>query len=195
MIKKPLARLLLRISGWSIAPDFPPEYKRCVMIAAPHTSNWDAFFLICVFVVLEVPLKFTIKKEWTEHWLLGGLLRKFGGVGIDRNPNGLKPDRDSYVDIMADVFNKYEKVAMVIAAEGTRRRATKWKLGFYHTARKAGVPITFGYLDYKKKIAGVGGPLYLSDNMDDDLRKVMNFYADIAPKHRDKFALDSRYYP
>ncbi len=94
---------------------------------------------------------------------------------------------------MADFFKQYEKIAMIIAPEGTRSLRKEWKLGFYHVAKKANVPITFGYLDFKKKIAGVGGFIHPTGNFEEDMKYIMNFYKNIAPKIPSKFSIDERF--
>ncbi len=195
MCKKWLAKIILKLSGWTIDYKIPVEASRSVMIAAPHTTNWDAWYLIWVFSALDIPMKFTIKKEWTEHWLFGRFIRSNGGVGIDRFPKKITPNRESYVDQMAKLFDVHDRIAMVVAPEGTRRRQHRWKLGFYYTAKLANVPITLGYLDFKHKRAGIGGPIYLTDDMEADMRKIMAFYSQIHPKFPENFALDDRYYP
>jgi 1-acyl-sn-glycerol-3-phosphate acyltransferase len=194
-MKKLIARFIFWISGWTLNRKVPKEVQRSVMIAAPHTSNWDAWLLIWAFALLDIPMKFTIKEEWTKHWLFGGFIRANGGIGIDRSPKSINKSRDSYVDFMAEQFNNYDKIAMVVTPEGTRRKQERWKMGFYHTAAKAEVPITFGYLDYGKKEAGVGGCIYLTDDLESDMRKIMSFYSGITPRHPENFSLDLRYYP
>ena len=95
---------------------------------------------------------------------------------------------------MAQFFKSNDRIALVIAPEGTRRLRDKWKMGFYHVAQQAQVPITFGYLDYANKIAGVGPKaLILSGDMDKDLKIVMDFYRDIKGAHPENFSLDLRY--
>jgi 1-acyl-sn-glycerol-3-phosphate acyltransferase len=162
------------------------------MIAAPHTTNWDFYYMRIAFLVLGIPMKATIKDFWTQ-FPFGLIIKPLGGLGINRRPKNPNEPRKSYVEQMASFFDEYDKIAMVVAAEGTRSLVTEWKLGFYHTAKLANVPITFGYLDFKKKEAGVGGAIYPTDDMEADLKKVMEFYKNIAPKYPEKFSLDLRY--
>ena len=124
---------------------------------------------------------------------MGLIIKPFGGLGIKRGPKDPNKPRKSQIDQMADFFDKYDKMALVIAPEGTRSLRKQWKMGFYHVAKKANVPITFGYLDYAKKEAGVGGPLYLTNDMEADLKKVMAFYKDVKGKYPNQFMLDERY--
>lgn len=192
MILKPLARFLLKISGWRMDENVPPEAQRCVMIAAPHTSNWDFWYMRLAFFLMNIPMRFTVKKAWTR-FPFGLIFKPLGGIGIDRRPKTADPNRRSYTEIMKEIFQKNERIAMVVTPEGTRSFRDKWKTGFYYTALEAKVPITFGYLDYQKKQAGVGGVLYPSGNFEADMRVIMDFYKDIAPKFPKMYSVDLRF--
>ena len=187
-----IANFLLWLSGWKVKKDYPPEATRCVMIAAPHTTNWDAYFVKLATISLGIPMKIAIKDNWTKG-LIGFIMRPMGALGIDRSPkNG--SDRMSQVDLMADLFKTNDSIALAIAPEGTRKRREKWKRGFYWVAKKADVPITFGYLDYEKKEAGVGPEvLWPSDDIDKDFKKINDFYRDIKAKYPEKYSLDLRF--
>ena len=187
-----VGKFLLFLAGWKVNPVYPKEAQRCVMIAAPHTSNWDAYFVMISFMAMGIPVKFTIKNDWMR-FPFGMIIRSLGGLGIDRSPKKPGEIRKSQVEIMADLIKERDRIAMVVAIEGTRSPTTKWRQGFYYTAIKAEVPITFGYLDYKKKEAGVGGPLYPSGDFDADMKIITEFYRNIAPKYPEMFKLDERY--
>lgn len=189
---KLIAKFILWIVGWKINPNLPKEAERSVMIAAPHTTNWDGIMVGVAFKVLGIPVKVAIKDFWTK-FPMSLIVKPFGGLGINRGPKDPNKPRKSQVDQMADFFNQYEKMALVIAPEGTRALRKQWKMGFYHVAKKANVPITFGYLDYAKKEAGVAGPLYPTDDMEADMKKIMAFYKNITGKYPDYFSLDERY--
>ncbi|MEM1320073.1 MAG: 1-acyl-sn-glycerol-3-phosphate acyltransferase [Bacteroidota bacterium] len=187
-----LAKFILRLSGWKMNEDVPAEAQRSVMIAAPHTTNWDGYYTRMAFFTIGIPVKIAIKDFWTK-FPFGLLVVPFGGLGIDRSPKDPNKPRKSQAEQMAAFFKKYDRIALVIAPEGTRTLRKQWKTGFYNVAKMANVPITFGYLDYEKKEAGVGGPLYLSDDMEADMRKIMAFYKNITGKYPEKFSLDERY--
>ena len=189
---KAFARFILGLFGWSVNETIPPESQRSVMIAAPHTSNWDFVLTRMAFYVLGIPVKIAVKNFWTK-FPFGIITVPFGGLGIDRSKKDPNNPRPSQIQQMANFFDQYDKIAMVVAPEGTRQLRKQWKMGFYHTAKLANVPITFGYLDFKKKEAGVGGPLYLTDNMEEDMAKIMDFYRDIPAKFPEKFSVDERY--
>jgi len=82
---KRLAKLLLRLSGWRLNPSIPKEVQHCIIVAAPHTSNWDIYFARLGFYIMGIPLKFTIKQEWMR-FPLNLLIGSVGGLPIDRRP-------------------------------------------------------------------------------------------------------------
>lgn len=185
-------KFVLSLFGWSANPVFPKEAVKCVLIAAPHTSNWDTFYMRMGMWVLGIPLKFTVKDDWTK-FPLGLFMKPIGALGIDRSVKKGAVGRASYVDQMAEIVRNHDRIAMVVAAEGSRSLRKKWKMGFYHTALKAEAPLCFGYLDYKKKEAGIGGVLYPTGNIEEDMQKIHDFYRDITPKFPEKWSLDERY--
>jgi len=190
---KILTKFFLKLGGWKVKFPIPEESQRCVMIAAPHTTNWDAFWTRVAFEELGIPVKIAIKDTWTTMPILGYFVRAFGGLGIDRSPKKEGAPRKSQIDQMADFFKTNDRIALVIAPEGSRSLKEEWKMGFYHVAKKAGVPITFGYLDYEKKEAGVGGVVHISENIAEDMAPIMAFYDTVTPKFPEKFSLDQRY--
>jgi 1-acyl-sn-glycerol-3-phosphate acyltransferase len=191
-MRKFIARILFRLSGWTMDENIPAEVQRCVIIAAPHTSNWDLWYARLAFFLMDIPLRFTIKKEWMR-FPFGPLTRALGGIGIDRSPKQPGQPRKSMTEAMADLFTKHEVLAVMVTPEGTRSLRTEWKTGFYHVAQMANVPIALGYLDYKRKHAGVGPIIHPSGDIDKDMRTMMDFYRNIAPCHPEKFSLDQRY--
>jgi 1-acyl-sn-glycerol-3-phosphate acyltransferase len=184
--------VIFKLMGWKLNPNIPQGVNRCVMIAAPHTSNWDIIFARAAFSLMGIPLRFTIKKEWMR-FPFNLLVGPMGGIPIDRSPKNPGEDRKSMVEAMADLFTQHQRIAVMVTPEGTRGRRTEWKTGFYHVAKLAGVPIGLGYLDYAKKEAGVGLMIYPGENMEEDMRQIMQFYKDIPAKHQEKFSVDERY--
>jgi 1-acyl-sn-glycerol-3-phosphate acyltransferase len=184
--------LLYKLKGWKMAKGgVPPEAQRCVMIAAPHTSNWDLIISIGAFYEMKIPVRFTIKKEWFRfpfNLLIGPL----GGIPIDRSPKKPGDPRPSMVEAMADIYKQHDRIAIMVTPEGTRAKREEWKTGFWHTAKLAGVPVCWGYLDYAKKEAGVAGFIY-PNNLDEDMRTMMKVYKDIGPCHPHLYSLDKRY--
>lgn len=189
---KLLARLIFFLFGWKLDDHLKADFKRCVMIAAPHTSNWDFVFARAAFALMNIPIRYTLKKEWTK-FPYGIFMNPLGAIAIDRSPRKPGEERLSMTEAMIDLFNKNKELVVLVTPEGTRKLRTKWKTGFYHVAIGAKVPIALGYLDYKNKIAGVGKILYPSGNMQKDMKEIMAFYKDIPPKHPELFSVDVEY--
>lgn len=188
-----ISRFIFRIIGWKTINELPGGITRCVMIAAPHTSNWDFILTRMAFNVLKIRLRFTIKKEWMR-FPLNLIMRPMGGLAIDRSPKTPGGERKSMVEVMIELFQTHkENFVMLITPEGSRSKRDEWKTGFYWVALSAGVPIALGFLDYKKKLAGVGKIIYPSGDIKSDMREIMLFYKDITPKFPEKFALDKNY--
>lgn len=180
-----LAKIIFFITGWKISGSYPKGLKKCVMIAAPHTSNWDLLFARAAFYILDVPVRYTIKKEIMK-FPLGPVLRSLGAIPIDRSRKNKVSKRNSVVDSMIELFNEREELVIMIAPEGTRKYVPKWKTGFYHVAVGANVPILLGFLDYKNKRAGIGPAIYPSGNLEEDLKTIMDFYRPIKGKYPDQ---------
>ncbi|MCP4122397.1 MAG: acyltransferase [Bacteroidetes bacterium] len=185
-------KLIFKLRGWTLDSNLPEYGKRAVCIAAPHTSNWDFLFMIAGFDFLNIPVRFTIKKEWLK-WPFKPAMIKFGAVGIDRRPKVPGEKRPSMVEIMINLFKEHEHLILTVTPEGTRKKRTKWKTGFYHVAKAAGVPIMCGYLDYKEKIAGVGMILHPGDDMEADMKKITAFYMTKHPKNPELYSVDLDY--
>lgn len=178
-MKKLVARWFLRWTGWEPEGARPLE-RRYVLIAAPHTSNWDLPYLVAFAWLFEVRITFMAK-----HVLfrppLGWLMRRLGGVPVVRH------ERRSMVQQMADLFERQPDLALVVPAEGTRRYVPHWKSGFYHIAREADVPIVLGYLDYARKRGGFGPAFLPSGEIRRDMDEIRDFYADKQGKYPDQF--------
>lgn len=179
-MKKIIGQIWLWFSGWK--SDYRQELRvdKSVMIAAPHTSNWDLIYALAVFWKFKIPVRFFIKDSMTKG-LHGWFFKMLGAIGVDRSKKG------NLVDYAAQVIQERDKIVLLVPAEGTRSRVEKWKTGFYHIAKKADVPVLLGYLDYKKKIAGVGDKVDLTENYQKDMQKIQNFYAKIPAKHPEKY--------
>ena len=158
--------------GWKTKGEMP-DIKKFVLIAAPHSSNWDfVFFLLIIF-------KFKISVHWMgKHtmfiWPFKGLLERLGGISIDRS------GKSNVVQSMTQAFEKSKTLIITIAPSGTREKVTKWKTGFYHIARQAKVPIVLGFIDYQQKNIGIGPTFNPSSDIDEDMRSIKTFYAEFS---------------
>lgn len=189
---KLFSRFIFWLFGWTLDDHLKADFTRCVMIASPHTSNWDFIFARAAFSMMGIPIRFTVKQEWTRFpfgWFMNGL----GAIGIDRTPKKPGDPRPSMTEAMIDLFAKNKELVVMVTPEGTRKKVTKWKTGFYHVAVGAKVPIALGYLDYKNKIAGVGKIVYPTGDIHKDMQEITDFYRPISPKHPELFSIDLDY--
>ncbi|RKG34750.1 acyltransferase [Acinetobacter tianfuensis] len=178
--------------GWEIDNHWPLDLDQCVMIAAPHTSNWDALYARLALKALGVNVRITIKDSYMKL-PFGPFVRAMGGIGIDRRPKQASEERLSMVQVMSDLFKTHDKLVMLVTPEGTRAKQEKWKTGFYHVAVTAGVPIALAYMDYAKKKTGVGKIVYPTGDYEKDMAEIMAFYASISAKFPEQFSVDLRY--
>jgi 1-acyl-sn-glycerol-3-phosphate acyltransferase len=178
-MKKRFARWLLRLAGWELE-GARPEFERYVLIAAPHTSNWD-FPLMMAFAAA-----FDIKINWlAKHNLffppVGWIMRAMGGMPIVRHQNR------NVVDGMVDAFKQTPTLVLVVPTEGTRERTEYWKSGFYHIARQADVPIVPSFLDFGRKRGGFGPALEVTHDVVADMQYFRDFYRGMEGKFPDQF--------
>ena len=189
----PACRALFEAQNWTLRGKELTRHRRCVVVGAPHTSNWDFAYTLAAFDMLGLPLRFTIKRQWMR-FPFNLVVEPVGGLAIDRRPRKESGDRPSMVETMIDLFDEHpDELALVVTPEATRSRVERWKSGFYHVARGAEVPILLGYLDYRKREAGIGAVLEPSGDYEADMRKMMDFYSPIVPKHPERFSLDRRF--
>jgi 1-acyl-sn-glycerol-3-phosphate acyltransferase len=176
---KTLSRWLLTRLGWRFLGE-KPDIPQYVLIAAPHTSNWD-FPLMLLFAAA-----FDIKVTWmAKHSLfrppMGWVMHALGGMPIVRHKS------QNLVESMVESFQQTSQLVLVVPTEGTRAMAQYWKSGFYHIARQAGVPIVPSFLDYGKKVGGFGPPLKLTGDVKVDMQYFRDFYQGMRGKFPDQF--------
>ena len=140
-------RVIYRGLGWKCTGK-TPTFRKFVIIAAPHTSNWDGLLLILAASMLDLDFSY-FGKDTLFRGPLGWFLRATGGLPIDRSRN------QSFVSQAVSWFNRHDRFAIGVAPEGTRKLTPGWKTGFYYIALQAKVPIVLGYIDYAKKEGGI----------------------------------------
>lgn len=177
-----LSKLVYALFGWKAKGRVPEGITQAVFIIAPHTSNWDFYIGRLYCWIHKIPINLLIKKE-AFKWPLGGLLKKSGGIPVDRSR------ATSKVVQISKMFKERDPMFLAITPEGTRKLSTKWKMGFYHIAVEAKVPILLSYIDYKKKIAGVGPPFWPTGDVERDFKEIEDFYRGIHAKYPDQFNL------
>lgn len=173
-----IARFILRLSGWRTEVISPPP-SRCVMIGAPHTSNWDFFVVLLLMAVENIPMRM-LGKDSLFRWPLGVFMRSFGVIPVNRR------GKHKLVDQIAARFDEQDELIIGLSPEGTRSKSSRWRTGFYYIALKADVPIVMIYLDYKNKVCGLGPRIKPSGDIHADFKIIREFYSGIVGKHPQK---------
>jgi 1-acyl-sn-glycerol-3-phosphate acyltransferase len=169
------AGALLRRAGWKIS-GARPDAPRYVLVASPHSSNWDTAVMLLFAAHFGIRLRWVGKRE-SFRWPLGPLLRRLGGIPIDRGGSR------GVVASTAEVFRGGEPLALAIAPDGTRRALDYWRSGFYHIARAADVPLVLSFLDWGTHRAGIGPTMALTGNVGSDMDRIRAFYAGMVGRH------------
>jgi 1-acyl-sn-glycerol-3-phosphate acyltransferase len=164
-----LSQMLLSFIGWRIVGQFPPNDK-FVVVGAPHTTNWDFFFMLLLRGATGVYLRF-IGKDSLFRWPLGRVMRKLGGIPVDRRK------RSNFVDQMVDLFISSDQLFVAIAPEGTRGQSHAWKTGFYYIAAGAQVPIVLVAIDYSVRQLEISPLLWPSGDINQDFILIQKFYS------------------
>jgi len=170
-----LSLFILKISGWRIEGCLP-EIPKIVLIAAPHTSNWD--FPITLFIAFAVKAKiYWMGKDALFRFPFGTLFKWLGGIPVDRSRS------NNIVDQMIRRFSDNDRLIVTIPPSGTRKKVMKWKTGFYYIARGADVPIVLAYLDYRRKEGGFGPVFIPTGDIESDMKEIRAFYSGIHGKN------------
>lgn len=175
-LSRAFGRSILRIGGWRIEGQFP-DVRHLVIIVAPHSSAWDAFWGLAGMLALGVRINFMAKAELFRG-PLGWLLRLLGGIPVVRNRA-----HGAVEQATAQVRNA-PVCWFLLAPEGTRKRVEHWKSGFWHIARNANAPLMCAHFHYPDRIMGLGPVVPLSDDLDADMTTVREHYRPFIGKHR-----------
>jgi len=176
-----IAQLLLNLMGWKYEA-LTPDFDKCILLVAPHTSNWDFLMGKLGYMAMGRKANFVIKKEWMV-WPIGILVKKIGGIGVDRS----KANR--FTDQIAEIYQKSEQFSLAITPEGTRKRNSKWKKGFYHIAIKAQVPIVLVKIDYKEKYMALFEVFTPTGDEQADIKAIQEKYKGVTGKYPDQFSI------
>ncbi|MEN8226303.1 MAG: 1-acyl-sn-glycerol-3-phosphate acyltransferase [Bacteroidota bacterium] len=180
------AILYFWLTGWKITQGPSRDLKKCVLLAAPHTSNFDFVYGRLGATMLGMKTRFLIKKE-AFRGPMGWLVKQSGGIPVDRKKN------NKIIEVVTEQFNKNESFYLMVTPEGTRKLVKKWRRGFYAIAMASNVPIGCVYLDYRKREIGLGLVIHPSGDYEKDLAQIQDFYRDKAARHPDRFSLSPMY--
>ncbi|MDP1734924.1 MAG: lysophospholipid acyltransferase family protein [Sulfuritalea sp.] len=162
------ARFILKLLGWTLI-DLPQRPPKAVVIAYPHTSNWD--FPVTLLAIAALPFgAHWVGKDTMFRGMLGPIMRALGGIAVNRR------ERTGFVERLADEYRRRENFHMIIATEGTRRRQEGWKSGFYRIAVAAKVPVIMATVDYGKREVGLLASIELSGDQDADMARITACY-------------------
>lgn len=172
------AKRLAHLFGWSITGTLPtiPKY---IIIGAPHTSNWDFILMLLLMAVFKVKLVW-MGKDNLFRWPYGFFFKWLGGMPINRRSN------NNVVEQAVAAFNRSKQLILAITPEGTRKKTTSWKTGFYYIALGANVPILLGYADYARKMTGFGPLITPTGDIEADFDRIRAFYAEKTGKYPDQ---------
>lgn len=164
-----LARFWLFVWRFEAVPRDEPIPAKCVMIAAPHTSNWDFPMMLALSKASGVRASWLGKRSLFKG-PMGPVMRWFGGVAVDRDASG------GMVASLAGQFDHVDRLALMVPAEGTRSHTDYWKSGFYRIAQQAEVPIVLAFLDRSTGKGGFGPAIEVTGDVDADMDRIRAFY-------------------
>lgn len=173
-----LSRFLLKLAGWRVEAKLPatPKY---VIVGAFHTTNWDFVLALLITWAMGIHIHW-VGKDSLFRGPMGWVMRRLGGIPVDRR------SRHNYVQQMVDIFAARDELILTIAPEGTRDKTPYWRTGFYYVALGAQVPVALGYVDYKRRIGGIGGSFMPTGDIQADMEVIRSFFADKTPKYPEK---------
>lgn len=164
--------------GYKLDLNIPKGTKRCVLVSAPHTSNWDFVIGRLAMWAYQLDVKMLIKKD-LFFFPLGFFMKFMGGIPVDR-----KNKNTNLTEQVAELFQQNEELCILFTPEGTRAHNPRWKKGFYYVAERANIPIFLGYLDYDKKIGGIFPEEFIpTGNADADIEIIKRKYINVKGKY------------
>lgn len=172
-----LGRTLLRLGGWRVAGGFP-DLPKLVIIAAPHSSNWDGIWGMAAKLALGLRIH-VLGKDALFFWPLGPILRRLGAVPIDRSA------AHGTVGQAIELIGSSERIWYTLAPEGTRKKVEKWKSGFLKIAHGAGVPVLMVYFHYPEKTIGIGDLYWTTGDEAADMAAIRQWYRPWVGKNHD----------
>lgn len=175
---------LLKLFGWSVnitVPDFP----KCIICVAPHTSNWDFILGKLAYAAVGRKAGFLMKDSWF-FWPLGVFFRAIGGIPVPRKRKG----HGSLTEEVVNKFKTSDRLTLAITPEGTRSRTANWRTGFLYIALEAQIPIALGVLDFEHKQVLINETFHPSEDIEADMKAIKAFYKPFRGKYPEKFTTE-----
>lgn len=176
-----VSRTLLRWAGWRIEGALPAHAAKSVLIAAPHTSNWDLPYTLMIAFSLRLRVHW-IGKQSLFNAPFGSVMRWLGGIPVNRAQSSNLVATSAQA--MRDAVGPMQ---LIVPPEGTRGKTRHWKTGFYFIAQQAGVPIVMAFVDYEHKVGGLGPVFEPTGDVESDMARIKAFYAPIKGKNPTQF--------
>jgi len=171
----------LKLAGWRIEGELPKGVRKCVLIAAPHTSNWDLPYTLMTAFVLRLNV-YWMGKASIFRPPFGPVMRWLGGIAVQREQS------NNLVAASIEALNAAEgSVQLIVPPEGTRGKTSHWKTGFYYIAAGANVPILLAFMDYADKRAGLGPVFRPTGDIERDMAVIKAYYAPLQGKNAHRF--------
>ena len=177
-----LAGLILKIAGWKVNITVP-DYPKCIICVAPHTSNWDFVLGKLAYASVGRKAGFLMKEAWF-FFPLGLILKAIGGNPVPKKRGG------SLVDTIIEKYNDTQRLSLAITPEGTRSRTDKWRYGFLHIAYGAHIPIVLGAIDYSTKNIIIEETFTPSGDIEKDMRAIKDYYRPFVGRYPEKFSAE-----
>lgn len=165
--------IFFNIMGWRITGKMDPEIKKSIIIVVPHTSWHDFYIGLFARGIIGLEMHYVAKKE-LFRFPFGSYFRWMGGAPLDRS------SRQNTVEAIASIFKKREVFRLAIAPEGTRKKVSDWKTGFYYIALKAGVSIVPVVFDYSKKQVVLHDAYYPTGDIQQDFAQLKSNYKNVV---------------
>lgn len=177
-----LSRGLLKLGGWTVRVA-TPDYPKCIICVAPHTSNWD--FILCELAISSIGRRsgFLMKASWF-FWPLGPFFRSIGGIAVARKRG------DSLTRRLVEKFNASDGLVIAITPEGTRSRTDSWRTGFLHVAYETGVPVTLASIDFPTKRIEMLTTFTPTGDVNADMRAIKDYYKPYTGLYPEKFSTE-----
>jgi len=167
-----------------IEGSLPPDGFKSVLIAAPHTSNWDLPYTLMVAFALRLHIYWMGKQQIFKP-PFRGLMMWLGGIPVHRE------SANNLVAASAAAIKAANgPLQLVVPPEGTRSKVRYWKSGFYYIALEAGVPIVLAYMDYERKLSGLGPVFQPTGNLEADMKAIQDFYKSFKGKNPEQSGTD-----
>lgn len=171
-----LGRTILRLAGWRMVGALP-DIPRAVLIAAPHSSNWDGVLGLAAKMGMGLEIKILGKDALFKVPVMGAVLHRLGVIPVDRSA------AHGVVEQAAAMIRENPQLWYGLAPEGTRKPVDRWKPGFWRIAKAANVPVVPAYFHYPERIIGIGPPFELGNDMEADIARIRAWYRPWQGKH------------